>query len=155
VVKHGDRIVDLRYTPEGAALSYGIEASSERLGKAKWENCCISIPGSRARVSKFVYLSHVIAQCGLREKAIRPLWRLLRVGYTIRYSNFKRLVKSITTACNQLADFTRDLTAPAKGLQLIPTLCRMQGPLVVRGISVPRWTLRRHYVYDYRDEILD
>jgi hypothetical protein len=110
---------------------------------------------SNRRRKRLIYLSHVIAQCGLREKALRPLWRLLRVGYTIRYTNFSRLVHKIAKLCNRRSDFTRDLTAPAKGLRFIPRFIREAQPLVVKGISLPRWRLQPVYTGSIRDLNLD
>jgi hypothetical protein len=110
---------------------------------------------SAKRRSRMVYLSHVLAQCGLREKAIRPLWRLLRVGYTIRYTNFSKLVDKVARLCNIRFDFTRNLTAPAKGLRFIPRFIRDAQPLVVKGIYVPRWTYNPVYTGDFESLKLD
>jgi len=94
------------------------------------------------RISRFVYLSHVMAWCGLREGAVKPLLRLLRVGYSMCFSKFKRLVMCIARKCNRWHDFARDLSAPTKGLRKIPKLLS-ETRTGKSGIQVPLWTYRR------------
>jgi len=111
----------------------------------KFRQNMILCPDSTIRRKRMVYLSHVLAQCGLHEKAVRPLWRLLRVGYVIRLSNFKRLVKTVAMTCDHSHGFVRNLGAPANGLLLKPRILRDAQPFVIKGVKVPRWTYKPLY----------
>lgn len=149
------KIVTVNYDRQGKAISSTASGNPNLIGRTRFQNLVIPERDSRLRVQKMTYLSHVITQCGLREKAVRPLWRLLLVGYKIRISNFKRLVSKVARLCNCRHDFTRDLGAPAKGLHQIPRFMREAEPLVVKGIYVPRWTYTPKFLGDVRDLNLD
>lgn len=151
----GQKTVDLCYDRSGHVLSYSELGDPLKDGQAKFGNVSLDFSNSTRRVKRMVYLSHVLTQCGLRETAIRPLWRLLRNGYTMRYTNFSRLVNKIARICNCRSDFTRNLGAPANGLRLIPRVIREAEPLLVKGMYVPRWTYSRHYNGSVLDLNLD
>jgi hypothetical protein len=142
------------YDNLGRTLSYTEDVTVDS-NRVKLIRKTLDLPDSAKRVKRMVYLSHVLAQCGLREAAIRPLWRLLRIGYTIRYTNFSRLVGKIAGICNQRSDFTRNLTAPANGLRFIPRFNREAEPLLVKGIYVPRWTCIPIFTGNVQDLNLD
>lgn len=154
-VKSGNKQTRVCYSSAGQLLDcqtlHFPVANTVKIKPNRIEACSDSI----RRRNRLVYLSHVIAQCGLRKKAIRPLWRLLRIGYVIRYTNFSRLVHKIASLCNRRSDFTRDLTAPAKGLRFIPRIMREAKPLVLKGISLPRWRLQPVFTGNVRDLNLD
>jgi hypothetical protein len=152
--KCGDKVVELNYNRDGSTLSrttYGPDYPEQQ----RFRRIILPEAHSRARVNKLVWLSHVLTQCGIREKAIRPLWRLLRVGYKIRWHNFKRLCNKVAFTSDYRHDFTRDLGAPAKGLRYIPRFDLEARTLVVKGIIVPRWTKIPHYCGSIQDLNLD
>lgn len=153
-IKMGNKHKQLCYDNCGRILSYTEDISFEKKG-CKLLRVEPNLPEYQRRRKRLIYLSHVITQCGLREAAIRPLWRLLRIGYTIRYTNFSRLVGKIAGICNAGSDFTRNLSAPANGLRFIPRFNREAEPLLVKGIYVPRWTYIPHYCGNIRDLNLD
>lgn len=154
VVKHRNKQVQICYDQSGHCFEM-TDLHFDKATQSKIIPNSIYCRDSAKRKSRMVYLSHVIAQCGLREKAIRPLWRLLRVGYAIRYSNFTKLVGLIAGICNKRFDFTRNLTAPANGLQFIPRFMRDAKPLLVKGIQVPRWTYTPVYTGSFEALQLD
>jgi hypothetical protein len=145
------KVVTVCYNQQGAVLSSTDSGNPALIGRNRFQGIIIPESDSRIRVSKFVYLSHVLTQCGLREKAIRPLWRLLRIGYKIRLTNFKKLVSKVALACGHRLDFTRDLAAPAKGLQHIPRFDPGSKPFLLKGIFVPRWTKKPVFTGNIRD----
>jgi hypothetical protein len=155
VRKTGQKTIAVCYDPSGHVLSCTDKADPSKDGQARFRTVELDFPNSTKRVKRMVYLSHVLTQCGLRENAIRPLWRLLRNGYTMRYTNFSRLVHLIARLCNRRSDFTRNLGAPANGLRLIPRIMREAEPLLVKGIYVPRWTYFRHYSGNFLELNLD
>lgn len=130
---------EICYDRVGHCLSYS-EVKVRNEPKFRLEPLILPLPDSKERVKRFVYLSHVLTQCGLSSKSVRPLWRLLRHGYTMRLTNFKRLVGVIARGCDRRSDFTRNICAPANGLRIFPRFEREARPLVVKGIQVPRWT---------------
>lgn len=154
VCKNGDKQIRICYDRSGHCLSCS-DLFLETRECVKIKSTQIRCADSSRRRSRMVYLSHVLAQCGLREKAIRPLFRLLRFAYVIRYSNFSKLVDKVAGICNSRLDFSRNLTAPAKGLRYIPRFMREAKPLVVKGISVPRWTLQPVFTGNFESLKLD
>lgn len=153
-VKTGNKHRQLCYDNLGRVLSYTEDVKFEKT-RCRLQPVYLDLPDSRRRRNRLIYLSHVLTQCGLRENAIRPLWRLLRIGYKIRYTNFSRLVGKVASLCNVGSDFTRNLSAPAKGLRFTPRFNRDAEPLFVKGIYVPRWTYKPTFVGDVRDLKLD
>lgn len=129
----------VRYNSKGKVLSYthdcGAIRSSLRLKTIK-----LGFKDSDIRVKRMIKLSHALTQCGLVKKAVRPLWRLLRVGYTIPLTNFKRLVNSILKLIDNWSDFTRTICGPTKGLRIRPRFRRDAWTSVAGGIQVPLWT---------------
>lgn len=153
-VKSGDKVIETNYNRDGSTLSRTTFPVDHPTGR-RFRQIGIRERSSRARVNKLVWLSHVLTQCGLREKAVRPLWRLLRIGYKIRLHNFKRLCNKVAYYCDYRHDFTRDLGAPAKGLRYIPRFLLEAEPLLVKGIFVPRWTKIPRFSGNVQDLHLD
>lgn len=145
-VKTGNRHRQLCYDNQGKVLSYTEDVSFDVWQRGvKLREMILDLPDYVRRRKRLIYLSHVLTQCGLRSPAIRPLWRLLRIGYKIRYTNFSRLVQHVANLCNSRSDFTRDLSAPAKGYRSIPRFNREANPFCLKGIYVPRWTYLPSY----------
>jgi hypothetical protein len=70
---------------------------------------CIELPQYSYRVAKLGFLSHVVAEQGLSDKAYKLMKRLAIVGFTTHISNFKRLVRTIARECGFLS--TKVLTS--------------------------------------------
>lgn len=153
-VTTGNKQRQLCYDNQGRILSYTEDIHFEK-NRCRLQRVMVDLPDFNRRRKRLIYLSHVITQCGLRENAIRPLWRLLRIGYKIRYTNFSRLVGKIASLCNRRFDFIRNLSAPANGLRFTPRFNREAEPLFVKGIYVPRWTYIPTFVGNIRDLKLD
>jgi len=147
------QVIEICYDNQGAILSSTRKGDPTKVGRARFESVGIALPQAAERVKRFSYLVHVIAQCGLREKAVRPLWRLLRIGYSIRFSNFKRLVGIVARKCNTRFDFVRDLSAPPKGLRKIPCVSQEARTHCLMGINVPGWTYSCIYDSNLRGEL--
>jgi len=129
----------VRYDSKGKVLSYthGCGATYTSL---KLKTLKLGFKDSVIRVNRMIKLSHVLTQCGLNKRAVHPLWRLLRVGYTIPLTNFKRLVAHIIKLCDNWSDFTRTICGPTKGLRIRPRFNRDAWTSVAGGIQVPLWT---------------
>lgn len=127
----------------------------EQVGKRRYGVLQIDSDNRFERSKRMIYLSHVVTQCGLKERAIKPLLRLLRMGYHMDFTNFKRLVKMVTTMCNDRHDFTRNIGAPIKGTRSTPVLLLESKPLKFKGDSLPPWKLSKKFFGNIRDLHLD
>lgn len=126
----------------------------EYLGKRRFGIIQAENDASFKRTRRMIYLSHVLTQCGIREKAVKPLHRLLRMGFHMGFTNFKRLVNKVACLCNSRHDFTRDIGAPVIGVRSIPAMLESKS-LVLKGETVQKWTLTKKFFGNIRALNLD
>jgi hypothetical protein len=108
----------------------------EGMGKfsSPWRN---GTECARKKSKRFSYLCAVIAQCGLREKAIKPLVRLSAQFWKLRLKDFWSLTKLII-ALSSDGDMVRRTTARIR-LQSKPSLTGSVKNLGSNLGSVPLW----------------
>jgi hypothetical protein len=137
VREHNGRIVDLRYNQDASRVLESEGRNPNLVGKQRFEFIQPDLPNYDLRRSRIIRLSHVL--CEHFPKDIRGLWRLLRHGYTMSFSNFKRLVSRVINSCDT-SSLARSNDRTTKVSYKIPVVKPDAWTTLSSGIRVPLWT---------------
>lgn len=133
--------------PNGRVLGSNLVSSvyAEQKPKFKYSDSYIGVNRYLDRISTLSFLTRVIAEYGLTNKAYKTVKRLHLVAFTCPYRHLKRMVRKATRECGYRYDISRNPSRISRCKRKPSLTGETKSVDSLNGIPIPLWEWKARY----------